>query len=146
MPLHALPCSLFTVNLLQLRSHTHACTLHALSALSCTTRSLSLFLLQQQRSLQGPSQAHILFFLFSFPYLTLLFCCCCVSLLLTLSLACLLHRQRIAVAATAMQLVGADAGCAVVVTACIVFVCAQIKRNTKIKTKENETIGAAVLN
>lgn len=148
MPLHALlPCTLFTVNLLQLRSltYTHTRTLHTRSAL---TLSPSLFLLQQQRSLQGPSQAHILFsFIFPLLYFAFLLVCFTASPSLSLSLS-LLHflvcytgnalQSLPDAAATAMQLVGADAGCAVVVAACIVFVCAQIKRNTKIKTKEME--------
>lgn len=146
MPLHALPCSLFTVNLLQLRSltYTHAHCTRAQHSLALT-RSLSLFLLQQQRSLQGPSQAHSLFS-FIFPLLYFAFLLVCFTASLSLSLA-LMHflvcytgnaLQPLPDAATAMQLVGADAGCAVVVAACIVFVCAQIKRNTKIKTKEKE--------
>lgn len=92
MPLHALlPCTLFTVNLLQLRSltYTHTRTLHTRSALSCThALSLSLFLLQQQRSLQGPSQAHILFsFIFPLLYFAFLLRCFTASLSLSLSLS-----------------------------------------------------------
>lgn len=158
MPLHALlPCTLFTVNLLQLRSltYTHTHTAHALSTLlHSRSLPLSLFLLQQQRSLQGPSQAHILFS-FIFPLLYFAFLLVCFALpLFTLSflhfLVCYTGNALQSLpdaAATAMQLVGADAGCAVVVAACIVFVCAQINRNTKIKTKEMEgNYCAAVLN
>lgn len=142
------PCLLLTCCSCALsHTYTHAHCTRAQHSLALTL-SPSLFLLQQQRSLQGPSQAHILFsFIFPLLYFAFLLLCFTAGLPVSLSLS-FLHflvcytgnalQSLPDAAATAMQLVGADAGCAVVVAACIVFVCAQIKRSTKIKTKEME--------
>lgn len=152
MPLHALlPCTLFTVNLLQLRSltYTHTRTLHTRSALSCThALSLSLSAAAAAQPARAKPSAHFVFFYFSpslLCFFVVVFHCWSPCLSLSLSflhfLVCYTGNALQSLpdaAATAMQLVGADAGCAVVVAACIVFVCAQIKRNTKIKTKEME--------
>lgn len=144
------PCLLLTCcscALSHTRTHAH-CTRAQHSPALTLSRSLS-FCCSSSAACKGQAKRTFCFLLF-FPFFTLLFCWC-VSLLcspcLSLSLS-FLHflvcytgnasQSLPDAAATAMQLVGADAGCAVVVAACIVFVCAQIKRNTKIKTKEME--------